>query len=143
MGAFLLALIGMVFWGVAPIFGKLGLKRVDPTTGLYLRTLVAASLVVGWMMISGGFYSLQKVPVRSWFWITLEAICATLLGDLAYYGALKCGNTGAISVILAAAPILTVMLALFLFHERLNLPQMIGALLVVTGLIVMNMASCR
>lgn len=142
MGAFLLALIGMVFWGLAPIFGKLGLGRVDPATGLYLRTLVAASLVMGWMLASGGFVTLREVPVRSWFWLTLEAICATLLGDLAYLSALKCGNAGAVSVILAAAPLLTIVLALVFLHERLSPTQMLGALLVLAGLFILN-SSCH
>lgn len=142
MGAFLLALIGMIFWGVAPIFGKLGLGSVNPATGLYLRTLVAASLVLGWMLASGGFTVLQSVPVGSWFWLSLEAICATLLGDLAYLAALKCGNAGAVSVILAAAPMVTLVLALIFLRERINLPQLLGALLVLAGLWLIS-SSCH
>lgn len=142
MGAFLLALIGMLFWGVAPIFGKMGMTRVQPAVGLYLRTLVAASLVLGWMIASGGFTALRGVPTRSWFWLTLEAICATLLGDLAYLGALKCGTASTVTLVLSAAPLITLVLSLVFLQERLHFAQILGAILVVIGLWLLN-SSCR
>jgi transporter family protein len=94
------------------------------------------------MMVSGGFNALQSVPTPSWFWLTLEAICATVLGDLAYFAALKCGTAGTVSVILSAAPLITLLIALIFLQEKLNLLQICGVCLVVMGLWLLN-SSCH
>ena len=85
----LLALFGMICWGIAPVFAKAALKDIDPTAGLVLRTIFAASVVSGWVIISGNFSKVSSIPAGTWWLIGIEALLATLVGDLAYYAALK------------------------------------------------------
>ena len=58
---FLLALFGMVCWGIAPIFAKIALKNIDPLSGLVLRTIFAASVVSGWVIFSGSFAKVSSI----------------------------------------------------------------------------------
>ena len=52
MGIFL-AFLAMICWGISPLFGKLGLIKVRSITALSIRTLFAATLILGWNMYFG------------------------------------------------------------------------------------------
>jgi len=64
--AFLLALLGAVCWGVAPAFGKIGLRGVHPLDGLAARTLVTVFFVGGWFFASGGIERIGAITLRGW-----------------------------------------------------------------------------
>lgn len=136
--ALLLALAGTLCWGIAPIFGKLGLARVDPATGLALRTLLAASLVIGWLLASGRFEQLRGVPSGSWLLLGIEAILATLVGDLAYYAALKWGSVSDVTLVMSAAPLVTLWTASVLLGEAVTVHRVAGALLIVGGVVLIG-----
>ncbi|MBF7081780.1 EamA family transporter [Desulfallas sp. Bu1-1] len=128
------AFLGMLCWGLAPLFGKLGLYNVNPVTALSLRTLIAASLVMGWLIASRGFSQIIQIPPLLWLFISIEAILATLLGDLAYFAALKGGNINEVTLILSCSPLVTMLLSYFFLGEMATGCQIIGAALITIGL---------
>lgn len=131
--AVLLALAAAFCWGVAPVFAKLGLSRLDPVTGLAVRSLLAGGVVLGWLLASGRLAQLRDVPPQSWTLIGAEAVLATLLGDLAYYAALKLQSAGDVSLVLSAAPLFTLWTAALLLGDEVTVPQLIGAVLIAAG----------
>jgi len=138
MFAFVAAIFGAVCWGIAPIFGKLGLGKVDPLLGLCARTLIATCFVLGWLTATRGFHRLQGIPLRSLVLIGIEAILATLVGDLAYFAALKWGGAATTSLVMATSPLITVICSALTLGERLNLVQFCGALLIAGGLVLVG-----
>ncbi|HHV62859.1 MAG TPA: EamA family transporter [Firmicutes bacterium] len=132
----LLALIGAICWGIAPIFGKLGLTRVDAMSALCVRTLMAGLMVVFWLFISGRVCVFRYVLPRSYFFIALEAILATLIGDLAYYAALKRGNAGPVMLIMSTSPLVTLAMAMIFLGEDPTWEQLVGGILIVCGLLL-------
>ena len=58
---YLLAIFGMVCWGIAPIFAKFGLNNANPMAALVLRTLMAAGMVTAWIGISGSLDQVKPV----------------------------------------------------------------------------------
>lgn len=133
-----LALFGAICWGVAPIFGKLGLARTDPATGLAARTLIAASLMGSWALASGRLYAVQQIPPRAWLFVALEGLLGTLVGDLAYYASLKWGDAGEVSLVMASAPLVTLLLAGFVLRAAMTWEQGMGAFLIVTGIALLG-----
>ncbi|MCL6611619.1 MAG: EamA family transporter [Peptococcaceae bacterium] len=131
---FLYAVLGMLCWGLAPLFGKLGLYKASPVTALCLRTIIAATLVTGWLIGSREYNQLFKLPVLFWIFIGIEAILATLLGDLAYFAALKKGNINDVTLILSCSPLVTMLLSCVFFGEKITNIQMIGAFFITVGL---------
>ncbi|NPV53404.1 MAG: EamA family transporter [Firmicutes bacterium] len=134
----LLALIGAFCWGVAPIFGKLGLTRVDALSALCVRTLMAGLMVIFWLLISGHVGVFKYVLPRSYFFIALEAILATLVGDLAYYAALKRGNAGPVMLVMSTSPLVTMAMAMFFLGEDPSWKQLIGGILIICGLLLVT-----
>lgn len=133
MSALMLAVLGALCWGLAPVAGKVGLAGVEPVVGLALRTLMASALVLGFVMGSGAWGQLERVPVGSWLPIGIEALLATLAGDLAYYAALKQGHASTVAVVMAASPLATVAAAALWLREPVSWQVVVGALLIVAG----------
>lgn len=133
---FLLALFGMICWGIAPVFAKIGLRNVDPLAGLVLRTIFAASVVSGWVIVSGSFTKISSIPVNSWWLIGVEALLATLVGDLAYYAAIKKGDVSIVTIIMSSSPLITILCAVLFLGEQITLLRLVGAGLVVLGIIL-------
>ncbi len=131
---FLLALVGMLCWGIAPIFAKIGLNNINPFLGLTLRTLFTAVMVSGWMLISGSAYQIKTIPVNAWVLMGIEAVLATLIGDLAYFAAIKKGNVSLVTIIMSSSPLVTVLCSAIFLGEQITLTRVIGAGLVVIGI---------
>jgi len=129
------ALLGMLCWGLAPLFGKLGLYSVNPVTALSLRTIIAGTLVMGWLIISRGMHQFFQVPPVFWVLIGIEAVLATLLGDLAYFAALKKGNINDVTLILSCSPLVTMLLSYLFLNEMITNYQIIGAGFITIGLV--------
>lgn len=136
--AFLLALFGTLCWGVAPVFGKLGLARVDPLTGLSLRTLIAASLVFLWVITGGRLGELREVPPAAWVLLGIEAMLATLVGDLAYYAALKRGSASEVTLVMSAAPLVNIWVAYAILGEPLTSYKILGTILIISGVVLIG-----
>lgn len=134
----LLALFGAICWGIAPVFGKLGLARVDPSLGLAVRTLMAAMLASLWLVGTGRFDQVREVPPDAWVLIGLEGVLATLVGDLAYYAALKWGAASDVALVLASAPLVTLWVSASFLAEEMTWARLAGAVCIVVGLILVG-----
>lgn len=132
---FLYALLGMLCWGLAPLFGKLGLYRVSPATALSVRTLIACFVVMGWLIGSRGYTQFTGIPLQFWVFIGIEAILATLLGDLAYFAALKKGNINDVTLVMACSPLVTMLCSYLFMGESMSNIQLIGAFFISVGLV--------
>jgi Predicted membrane protein len=131
-----IALFGMVCWGIAPIFAKLGLSNVNPVAGMVLRTMVASILVTGWVGFSGTADQLKGIPFSSWFLIGIEAVLATVVGDLAYYTAIKDGSVSVVSIIMSVAPLVTMVCSSIFLGEPLTVWRIVGAGYIIFGMIL-------
>lgn len=131
-----IALFGMVCWGIAPIFAKLGLNNVNPVAGLVLRTMMAACLVTSWVGFSGTVGQLKGISFNSWLLIGIEAVLATVVGDLAYYTAIKDGNVSVVSIIMSIAPLVTMVCSSIFLGEPLTIWRVIGAGYIIFGMIL-------
>lgn len=133
---FLLAIFGMICWGIAPIFAKIALENVNPIAGLTLRTLLAASVVSTWMVIGGSFTQVKDIPFKSWILIAVEAILATLIGDLAYFAAIKRGEVSLVTIIMSSSPLVTILFAAIFLGEKITFIRFIGAALIILGIVL-------
>ena len=140
--AFLLAVCGAICWGIAPVFGKLGLRNLSPLDGLFARTLFTIILVtVTFLGMGGNIKDISSIPPRNWLFLFLEAFFATFAGDLAYYAALKYGEISKTALILASAPLVTVLIGWHYLGEEMSLQRIIAAALIIAGVILISIES--
>jgi len=135
---FLLALISAICWGIAPAFGKIGLRGIHPMDGLAARTLITVFLVGTWASFSGSIWRIPTISARAWWFLALEAFFATFAGDLAYYAAIKWGNIGETAIILSVSPLITLWIGWWFMGENMSFTKIVGALCVIVGLILIG-----
>lgn len=138
MYAFLLALYAAICWGIAPLFGKMGMRGVNPMEALAARTLVTVCFVWGWFMAKGELGRVAAIPPKRWLFLGLEAFLATFAGDLAYYAAIKYGQIGQAALVLAASPLFTLGVGRLFLHETLTTVKLVGAGLIIGGVLLIG-----
>ena len=133
---FILAFFGMLCWGLAPVFGKMGLSQVNPVAGLVIRTYMSAAILTGWVVYSGTLHQLKTIPWQSWILIGVEGLLATLVGDLAYYAALKYGEVSFVTLVMSCSPLISMIMAVIFLGEQISVWRLSGAFLIVVGLVL-------
>lgn len=138
MSDFLFAGIAMIFWGVAPIFGKLGLNELQPLAALTIRSMIISILLITMVTIKGQWGFVAGATTKDIAYIALEGICAALLGQLAYYYALKFGEVSRVSPIVSAFPLVALVLGIVFLGENITVSKIIAGLLIVSGIVLMK-----
>lgn len=136
--AYLMAVLAMLFWGLAPIFGKLGLSSVNPLTAITIRSVVISAILLSIAIATGQWKSLLQLSPREVSFLALEGICAALLGQLAYYHALKLGDVSQVTPVVAAFPIIAMLLAFAVLGEQITVTKVIAAVLITTGVVLLR-----
>jgi len=132
-----LALFCALFWGLAPVFEKVGLRHLQPLPGVFARSLVV-TLITG-LAVAGLFLfqreSLGEVKLNlRWFlWIAAGGISGGMLAQFLYYAALKSGEASRVTPIASAFPLVTVFCSIVFLGEALTVTKVLGAGLVVAG----------
>ena len=137
--AFLFALVVSFLWGVAPIFGKVGLVKVEPTVALAFRSFVISFILLFWAIFTGHLDEIYSLATsKAGLFIVAEGICASLLGHLAYYYALKYGEASKMVPVTASFPLITIILAILFLSEKFTPFKVIGAILIIAGVIIVK-----
>jgi bacterial/archaeal transporter family protein len=131
---YLLAVITLIFWGIAPIFGKIGLLKINPLTGLAIRSFVISFILLILVFSTGTYKEFGTITLKGFSFIALEGIFASLIGHFAYYYALKLGETSKIVPITSAFPVITVILAVAFLAEKMTVFKGAGIALIVAGI---------
>lgn len=138
MSWFIFALMAMLFWGAAPIFGKLGLVNVDPLSALTIRTMGVASILIMINIAGSRFGSFAAIQPRAWFFLLAEGICASLLGHYAYFYAMKYTQASRVVPVTAAYPIVAVLLGWMVLKEGLTPLKVLGSILIIAGILLIK-----
>ncbi len=133
---FWLAIFGMICWGIAPVFAKMGLSNMDPLPGLIVRTLTASIFALGSLGFNNSMGKIRDITLITWVFITIEALLATFVGDLAYYAAIKKGNISVVTVIMSSSPLVTMIMSIIFLGEQVTISRIIGAGLVAVGIML-------
>ncbi|HEX3030639.1 MAG TPA: EamA family transporter [Bacillota bacterium] len=133
---YVLAFIGMFCWGVAPLFVKLGLQSINPLVGLAIRTTFTIIIIFSWMLMDGSFLKLKYVSSSALLLLAIEAVLATLVGDLAYFAAIKRGEVSLVTIIMACSPLITIACSILFLGEQVTVARMIGAGLIIVGIVM-------
>ncbi|MHB1126995.1 MAG: EamA family transporter [Bacillota bacterium] len=139
MREIIFAIMAMLSWGIAPILGKIGLGKLEPFTALLIRSLTIAAVVVIAGLVTGKFTGIMGIAAKPALFIAGEGLLAALLGQLAYYYAIKNGEVSVVSPLVAAFPVVTVLLACLFLGEKFTVQKILGTGIIVLGVIVLRL----
>lgn len=138
MEFFTLVILAAIFWGIAPVFAKVGLVKADPLVALSIRTFVIGAILLVVCLVMGKLPSIGQLPLRDVLFIGAEGICASLLGHFAYYWALKLGNASDAVPMISAYPVITVLVAVLFLGEKMTGGKAAGMALIAAGVFLIK-----
>lgn len=133
----LAAILSAFFAGLTAILAKCGIKHTDSDVATALRTGVV--LVFSWIMvfIVGSFHTIADLKATSLIFLILSGI-ATGASWICYFKALSMGDVNKVVPIDKSSTVLSVLLAIVLFHETEHLTvKLIGTSVLTTGIFLM------
>ncbi|MDU1347686.1 MAG: DMT family transporter, partial [Eikenella corrodens] len=104
-----------------------------PLTAATLRFILAAILLVGWLLLKEGTRPLLRLTLRQWAGLAAAAAFGVCSYAVFFMQALQYVPAGKAATVVALNPIPTLLLAAVLFKERLNGGIIIGMALAVFG----------
>jgi bacterial/archaeal transporter family protein len=133
-----LLLVTMVLWGSTPLIEKLGLKDVDPLTGIFIRSLVITVILFVVYLLTGRLHELTKISVKNFSLFAASGIMAGLVAMWTYFYLLKEGMTSKIVPIAASYPLITAVLSIIVLGEQVTFQRIIGIILTIIGIILVK-----
>jgi len=130
------AFISMAFAGFTSVIAKLGLSGISGDLGLAVRTCFVFVFVLMFAAAVVPSSELASLNARNIAWLALSAV--TTAGSwIFYYKAIKLGDVSTVALIDKGSVVIAVLLSFWILHEAVTTPKLIGAALIVAGLLVM------
>lgn len=132
-----MAVLSSVFAGLTSVLAKCGIKKTDSDVATAIRTMVVLVFSVLMTFITGSFKDIYTIGAKSVFFLILSGI-ATGASWICYFKALSMGDVNKVVPIDKSSTILSVLLAVMIFHETNNLlVKLVGTLLLAIGILLM------
>ncbi len=136
--AAVLLVITLLLWGTTPILEKVGLREVDPLTGVLIRSLSITVILLVIYIAKGRMHEVTGVGLKNFALFTASGVMAGLLGMWTYFHVLKGGATSGIVPIAAAYPLVTALLGIFILKEEVTVQRLVGILLTIIGIVLVK-----
>ena len=135
MSSFSWALCAAFCWGVAPLFEKMGLRgSTDPVVGVVVRSVgVLLGTLCFLPFMSRISTSLAEMTPRTWIFLGLGGLIASVIGQLCFYHALKTGDVSRVVPLGASYPVLACIIGILFLREPMSWSKVSGIVLVVAG----------
>lgn len=131
------AFISMCFAGFTAVIAKQGLVGISAELGLTLRTLFVCIFIIIFGLLTVAPTEIRQLQRENYIWLGLSAI--TTAGSWIYYHkALKMGDIATVALIDKGSVIVSVLLAWWLFKEVITLRMILGAMLIIAGIVVIS-----
>lgn len=132
----LYAILSAVFAALTAIFCKMGVKDVNSNLATGIRTIVILFLIWGIVFFTHSFDQIKNLTYKNYLFLIISGI-ATGLSWLFYFKAIQTGDLSKIAPIDKLSIVLTMILSFIIFKEAITLPLILGAGLIVAGVVVL------
>lgn len=139
MKAFYFALMTAVVWGIVPILEKMGVARIAPLAGVFIRS---CGVVIGIFIMA--IFNNQAVRIalkadpRTIFLLVLGGFMASIVGQIFFYNALKIGEASKVVPIAGIYPLVAFLLGVIFLGETFTAVKLGGIIFVVLGLFLLR-----
>lgn len=130
------ALLSAFFAALTAIFAKVGIKGVDTDLATAIRTVVILIIAWGIAFWRGGAATIHTLSKQNIIFLCLSGI-ATGLSWIFYFKALQLGKVSQVAPVDKLSVALAILLSVIFLGEALTWKNAIGALLIITGTLVL------
>ena len=132
----LYALLSALFASLTAIFAKIGITGVNSNLATAIRTIVILFVAWGIVLAKGEAKGLATLSKQNMFFLIISGI-ATGLSWIFYFKALQVGKVSQVASVDKLSVAFTILLSIIFLGEVLSWKTAIGALLIISGAIVM------
>ena len=129
------AFISMFFAGFTAVIAKQGLAGISAELGLTIRTLFVCIFVLLFALLAVAPTEIKSLQKVNYVWLGLSGM-TTALSWVFYYKALKVGDVATVALIDKGSVVIAMLLAWVLLKEVITLRLVLGAALIVLGLVI-------
>ena len=135
------ALLSALSAALVAIFGKLGLKNIDPTLATTIRSIIMVFflIVVSVSMNKWQGFNLNSLSSKDWWLIVLSGV-AGAVSWLFYFYALKGGLATKVAVIDRLSIVFVIIMAVLILGEAFSWKTAAGVLMIVGGAIIISLS---
>ncbi|OIO36136.1 MAG: hypothetical protein AUJ74_03530 [Candidatus Omnitrophica bacterium CG1_02_44_16] len=139
MKSYYFALLTALVWGIVPVFEKMGLSRLTPAAGIFVRCLaVSFGAVVLLSMKPAILTELSKTPIKYIAFIVGGGFTANFLGQLFFYHGLKNGDVSKIVPIAGAYPLISFIMGILILGEKITMVKSMGLGCILLGIVLLR-----
>jgi transporter family protein len=132
----LYALLSALFASLTAIFAKIGITGVNSNLATAIRTIIILIMIWGIVLSRGEAKGITTLTKQNFIFLIISGI-ATGLSWIFYFKALQLGKVSQVAPVDKLSVALTIILSLAFLGEALTLKTAMGALLIISGTIVL------
>ena len=129
------AFLAMLFAGLTSVIAKKGLDGISGELGLVVRTVFVSVCVMLFAIWAVPREQINLLTRSNLLWLGLSGV-TTAASWVFYYKALKEGDVSMVALIDKGSFVVAVLLAWLVLGERITLKTMLGASLILAGILV-------
>jgi len=132
--AIFFALISLIGWAGGDVFATFATRKLGHLAALFWFFLIGFLMSLFYLPFAGNIPDLGFLLIAF-----LIGIIHYLVGNYTYFKALEKGNASIVGTISGSFLLVTILLSVTVFQEKLSLPQIIGILTITTGFILTSL----
>ncbi|SDR04285.1 DMT family transporter [Virgibacillus salinus] len=129
----LLFIGGLICWVSHGLLGKVAMRDVSPVVTTTLTTLIGSIFLAIFSIPEKGWDNIFSMSTQGWGEMLFMIICSSVVGFLLWNHGIKQIGASKASIYMNLVPINTALLAVWLYASQITWPQIIGMIMVITG----------
>ncbi len=138
MSGELVALLSTLLWAVASVLLTIGAKRIHVVPLNLIRCVVSTAFFWALLPFYGGLDALAAIPSSAWIWLVVSVLGLLVVGDSLYFRSMDLAGVSWAMPIANVNPLWAVLLASVFVGEPLTWALLLGALLVIGGVVLVS-----
>lgn len=125
-------------WAIYTILARFAMDRLSPLALLAYSSVIGVLLLLPVALRTAAISIFSGLPMRTLVGLLYLAVAAAGLAYLFYYEGIRAVGPTRASVFLNIEPLAAIVLGILILEEKITAPIAIGAVLVMTGLFLVN-----
>jgi uncharacterized membrane protein len=139
----LFALLSAFLWAMASVLLTVGAKRIHVVPLNLIRCVISTAFFWALLPFYGGLDALAAIPLAAWPWLVVSVLALLVVGDTLYFRSMDLAGVSWAMPVAGVNPLWAVLLASFFLGEPLSWTLLLGALLVIAGVVLVSRSADR
>ncbi len=138
MSGELLALLSAFLWAMASVLLTVGARRIHVLPLNLIRCVISTAFFWALLPFYGGLDAIAAIPAVAWPWLVVSVLGLLVVGDTLYFRSLDLAGVSWAMPVASVNPLWAVLLASVFLDEPLSWTLLLGALLVIVGVVLVS-----